>query len=265
MTKNLTFRLLQCLFMLTLMLMNSLTSSAAVVRKVWDPWTTEAVTKNMALVEVVEKEHNTVLDTIKARQQKIAKYTATMESIKELYRMSMQNVRGFGEETAYYKEIIHQLTKIPVNTVKATKAIMHSPGINYINCLNEIANLQLKAVSLVKLYTDVVNNGKVSLSDFTSGKGDKLSALLKGANLGKGDGYNFIDRYTRLALCMRLIGGLSDINYSLEMMIYICDYCSTLENLVQSLDPDTWVSYLTTKSIAKGIISDWNYEMGGSL
>ena len=72
---------------------------------VFDPWTTGAVTANAASQELIESQHNTRLDSINSKQQKIMQYTATMATIKELYKMSMENVSGFGAESQYYVEI----------------------------------------------------------------------------------------------------------------------------------------------------------------
>jgi hypothetical protein len=66
-----------------------------------------------AAQKLIEDKHNERLDTISAKQKKILQYTATMEGIKELYHLTMTNVRGFGEETAYYKEIFHAQCRHP--------------------------------------------------------------------------------------------------------------------------------------------------------
>ena len=75
--------------------------SAAVLH----PWTTGAVTANAASQEVIESQHNNRLDSINSKQQKLMQYTATMATIKELYKLSMENVSGFGSESQYYVEI----------------------------------------------------------------------------------------------------------------------------------------------------------------
>lgn len=237
---------------------------AAAVKVVIDPYAIKAEKANTELIRLTENEHNQELDSIKSKQEKIAKYTATMESIKELYRMSMQNVSGFGEESVYYKEMAMEFAKVPVNTAAALKAMKGCPIVNYINSLNEIANIQMSVISVVGTFADVVNNGKISLSDFTSKKDDKLSQLLKDAHVGKkGDGYNFLDRYERLGLCCTLISQIRDINMRLEQITYICRYCKSISNLVYSLDPDTWCDIMAGANIAESIIQQWKWEMGG--
>ena len=66
---------------------------------------------------------------------------------------------------------------------------------------------------MIEKFIDIVNNGKVDFTEFTSGKtNDKLTLLLKNAHLGKGDGYNFLDRYQRLTLANELLAHIIDIN-----------------------------------------------------
>lgn len=240
------------------------TAKSAYVKVVYDPWAISAEKANTELIRLTENEHNQELDSINDKQAKIAKYSATMESIKELYRMSMQNISGFGNESVYYKEMAMEFAKVPVNTAAALKAMKGCPIINYINSLNEISNIQMSVIGIVATFADVVNNGKVSLSDFTSKKNDKLSQLLKNAHAGKkGDGYNFLDRYERLNLCCTLISQLRDINMRLEQITYICKYCKSISNLVYSLDPDSWCDIMTGANIAESIISEWKWQMGG--
>ena len=75
-------------------------------RVVYDPWTTGQVSANTTAQKLIEDKHNERLDTISEKQKKILQYTATMEGIKELYHLTMTNVRGFGEESAYYCSVL---------------------------------------------------------------------------------------------------------------------------------------------------------------
>ena len=119
-------------------------------------------------------------------------------------------------------------------------------------------------VSLIEDFVDIVNNGKVDLSAFTSGKSnDKLSNLLKNAHIGKGDGYNFLDRYERLTLANKLLSHIVDINLRLQQIVYICEYCRTFSNFMYSIDPLTWASFFSGKNMVESVISDWNYQMNG--
>lgn len=243
-------------------LLFSTTSVNAWVRVVFDKNAIAAVGANTAFQTLIENKHNAQLDSIRSKQDKIMSYTTSMASIKELYRMSMQNISGFGEESAYYRQMAEQFIKVPGNTARAVKAIGRCPGINYINSLNEIVNIQAEVVGLIEDFVDIVNNGKVDLSAFTSGKSnDKISAFLKNAHLGKGDGYNFLDRYERLTLANKLLSHIVDINMRLQQIEYICEFCCTFSNLMYSIDPLTWATFFSGKSIVDDVVSDWNYHM----
>ena len=91
------------LLSLIVLLLYCVSSNATVVRLVIDKKSVAAVTANTAIQSSIEIIHNKTLEEIRKKQEKIMSYTASMESIKELYRMSMQNISGFGEESAYYK------------------------------------------------------------------------------------------------------------------------------------------------------------------
>lgn len=52
--------------------------ASAYYKLVIDPWTTAAVTANAASQELIESQHNTRLDSISSKQQKIMQYTATI-------------------------------------------------------------------------------------------------------------------------------------------------------------------------------------------
>ena len=233
-------------------------SASAWVRVVYDKNAIAAVGANTAFQKLIEDQHNARLDSIRSKQQKIMSYTASMESIKELYRMSMQNISGFGEESVYYRQMAENFLQVSGNTARAIKTFNRCPGINYVNSLNEIVNIQTEVVSLIEDFVDIVNNGKVDISAFTSGKSnDKLSMLLKNTHLGKGDGYNFLNRYQRLTLADKLLSHIVD----LQQIVYICEYCRTFGNFMYNIDPETWATFFTGKNMVESVISDWKYQM----
>ena len=234
----------------------------ALPKIVYDQKCIEAVGINTAYQNLAETSHNEMIDSIRIKQNSIMKYVTSMESMKELYKMSMQNVRGFGQESVYYRQIIENFSQIPLNTAEAVKAISRNPGINYINSLHEIVNIQAEVVSLIKTFVDIVNNGKIDFSAFTSGKNnDQFSVFLKNAHLGQGDGYNFIDRYQRLTLANDILSHLEEVNTRLYQIKCICEYCSTFSNLLYNIDPVTWASFFTGKNIVDNIIHSWNDQV----
>lgn len=60
---------------------------------------------NLASQKLIEGQHNQRLDSIASKKQKVELYTVSMATIKELYKLSMENISGFGTESLYYKEI----------------------------------------------------------------------------------------------------------------------------------------------------------------
>ena len=227
--------------------------SKAAWRVVIDPWTTGAVTANAASQELIESQHNARLDSINSKQQKIMQYTATMATIKELYKLSMENISGFGVESQYYVEIGACVAEIFKDVPVVLKYMGKSPGKNYVICLNEIMDIVLETESLVKDFVDIVNNGKVK----NPIKKAKDVPNVNAPTSGSGDGYNFIDRYERLTLANRIYTHLLVIRYKMEAITMMCQYCSDMNNLLMAIDIDSWAAYFTGKNIVDGLISDW--------
>lgn len=67
----------------------SVNSAKAWVKVVIDKNAIAAVGANTAFQTLIENKHNAQLDSIRSKQDKIMSYTASMASIKELYRISM--------------------------------------------------------------------------------------------------------------------------------------------------------------------------------
>ena len=161
-------------------------------RVVIDRKTTAAVLSNATSQKLIEDKHNGRLDSIKSKQEKLMKYTATMASIKELYQLSMQNITGFGEESKYYGEIVLLTAGIFKDVPIVLKQLGKSPGKNYVVCLNEMTNLVSETEGLVHDFVDIVNNGKVR-NPLGTAKED-----------GKDDGYNLLNRYERLTMANKI-------------------------------------------------------------
>jgi hypothetical protein len=227
-------------------------SAKAYVKVVIDPWTTEAVTQNTASQGLIEDQHNTRVDSINAKQQKIMQYTAAMQTIKELYVMSMQNVTGFGEETKYYSEIFSATVDIFRNVPVVLGYINSSPVKNYILCVNEMADVVAETQGLVADFINIVNNAKISVP------GD--SSITKNIPLQskKSDGYNFLDRYERLTLANNIYSRLLQIKYKMEVMAMTCQFCNGISDVLFAIDPESWAAYFTGKNIAEGLVNDWN-------
>lgn len=206
-----------------------------------DVKTTKAVTENTVAQVAIEKIHNLELDSVMKKQKKIAEYTAKMAVIKDLYRASMQNVEGFGQETQIYKEIVAQATDIFVNLPIATAELSKQP-LSIITTLKEVQGIGFEAQSLVRAFVKIVNNGKVSF------KMKNLSIA------GSDDGYNYINRTDRMIMANDILTRLTDINYKIQGLIYLARFCNGLSDLIYTLDIDTWCAYFDGKNRIENII-----------
>lgn len=226
-------------------LIGFVTNASAGWKVVYDPWTTAQVTANAGEQKLIEDKHNERLDTISAKQKKMAKYTATMESIKELYRLSMTNTRGFGDETVYYKEIFSISVEILAGVPTVSKFLVKHPGKNYILCLSELTDVMTETEDLVSEFINIVNNGKVK------------NPLKKSKAGNTGDGYNFLDRYDRMTLANRIYSRLLTMKYKMDVMVMMCRF-GDWNDVFFTLDPISWAAAFEGYYIVDGIINDWN-------
>ena len=227
-------------------------SAKAYVKVVIDPWTTGQVTANTASQTLIENQHNERVDSINAKQQKIMQYTAAMQTMKELYVMSMQNVTGFGEETKYYAEIFSATVDIFKNVPVVLEYINSNPVKNYILCANEMADVVAETKGLVSDFINIVNNAKI---DFP---GDSSITKHFPLDSKKDDGYNFLDRYERLTLANNIYSRLLQIKYKMEGMALTCQFCNGISDVLFAIDPESWAAYFTGKNAVEGLINDWN-------
>ena len=262
-------------------------TAGAAWRVVFDPKTTAQVSANTASQKLIEEKHNARLDSMSSKQQKIMQYTAAMQTIKELYHLSMENITGFGEETKYYVEICQLTLEIMENVPVVIDYINHSPVKNYILCVSEIADVVTETEGLVTDFIDIVNNGKVhnplkkatpimkcqrcggDLKTIDTTNPDKPHVYVcqkcgwntdsnVGAEENEGDGYNFLNRYERLTMANRVYSRLLEIKYKMEVMAMMCQYCNGLSDVLYAIDPQSWAAYFTGKNIVEGLINDWN-------
>ena len=240
---------LKCLSLVCALLV---VSSAKAYKVVIDPWTIGQVTANTTSQSLIENQHNTRVDSINAKQQKIMQFTAAMQTMKELYVMSMQNVSGFGEETKYYAEIFSTTVEIFENVPVVLEYINSNPVKNYILCANEMTDIVAETQGLVAEFINIVNNAKINVpGDSTITKHIPLQSK-------KSDGYNFLDRYERLTLANNIYSRLLQIKYKMEVMAMTCQFCNSFSDVLFAIDPESWAAYFTGKNAVEGIINDWN-------
>lgn len=175
-----------------------------------------------------------------------------MATIKELYKVTMQNVSGFGTESKYYKEIGLCAYGILKDVPELIKTVSKAKFSNKLLCLNELGNLVTETQQLVGNFVNIVNNATVQNPLKGQGTAEK-----------KSDGYNMLDRYERLSLANSIYSGLLEIRYKVEGMILIAQY-ATANDLFFAIDPEGWANVVTMKNNVSGLINDWNGLMASN-
>lgn len=220
--------------------------TVAQYRVVIDPSCIQVVSQNMATQKAIEGEHNKRLDSISAKQNKLEQYTLSMATIKELYKLTMENVSGFGPDSRYYVEIGKCAIDILTDMPELVKVVNKAKFANKLLCLNELANVVTETQQLVADFVNIVNNAKVENPLKGQASAEK-----------KSDGYNLLDRYERLTLANRIYSELMNIRYKVQGMMAMAQY-ATMNDLFFAIDPEGWVNIMVAKNSVNTIILNWN-------
>lgn len=207
-----------------------------------DTKTIEAVNENTAAIIAVEEAHNQVLEEVSKKAQAIASYASAMAAIKEAYRITMQNVDGFGQETQLYKAIAETAIEVVGDIPVAIREISKQPW-SAVTTYREMIGLSTEAISAVNTFVNIVNNGTVSL---------KLKDL---GTSGSDDGYNYLNRTDRYVLANSVLTRLTEIKYKLDAIIYMSQFCNRLQDVVYALSPDLWCGYFSMTNQVNTIVS----------
>ena len=206
----------------------------------------KVVTSNTASQKLIEDQHNQRLDSITAKKKKVELYSVSMATIKELYKLTMENVSGFGTESRYYKEIGSCAFDILKDVPELIKTVNQAKFTNKLYCLTELGGLVMETQQLVGNFVNIVNNAKVQNPLKGQGTAEK-----------KNDGYNLLDRYERLTLANSIYTGLMEIRYKVEGMMLMAQYAA-VNDLFFAIDPEGWANIVTMKNQVGGLIRDWN-------
>ena len=206
----------------------------------------KVVTSNTASQKLIENQHNQRLDSIASKKKKVELYSVSMATIKELYKLTMENVSGFGTESRYYKEIGSCAFDILKDVPELIKTVNQAKFTNKLYCLTELGGLVMETQQLVGNFVNIVNNAKVQNPLKGQGTAEK-----------KNDGYNLLDRYERLTLTNTIYTGLMEIRYKVEGMMLMAQY-ATVNDLFFAIDPEGWANIVTMKNQVGGLIRDWN-------
>lgn len=215
-------------------------------RVVIDPKTIEQVGINMASQKAIEGEHNKRLDSIASKQRKLEQYTLSMATIKEMYKLTMENVSGFGTESKYYVEIGRCALDIILDVPELIRVVNKAKFANKLLCLNELGNIITETQQLVADFVNIVNNSKVE----NPLKGQATAEK-------KSDGYNLLDRYERLTLANRIYSDLMSIRYKIQGMMAMAQY-ATMNDLFFAIDPEGWANVMVMKNQVNGLVLSWN-------
>lgn len=206
----------------------------------------KVVATNTASQKLIEDQHNKRLDSIAAKKQKVELYSVSMATIKELYKLTMENVSGFGTESLYYKEIGMCAFDILKDVPELISTVNKAKFKNKLACLTELGGLVMETQQLVGNFVNIVNNAKVQNPLKGQGTAER-----------KNDGYNLLDRYERLSLANRIYTDLMEIRYKVEGMMLMAQF-ATANDLFFAIDPEGWANVVTMKNQVGGLIQDWN-------
>lgn len=155
-------------------------------------------------------------------------------------------------------------------------------------CLNELTDVMLETEGLVNDFVNIVSNGKV-VNPLKKPKAPSSCSACGGTNIktiktgGKssyvfvcqkcghvdysnsttggnnvGDGYNFLDRYTRINLTYKIYGRLLEIKYRMDAMVMMCQF-GTWGDVFFKVDPKSWAAWFQASNSVNQLINEWNY------
>ena len=217
---------------------------------VCDYKTIATVAKNTATIEADWLLQKNLYDKINNLQNKNAGYTLDMALIAEAYKISMQNINGFGSESKYYQYIGESAVDIANRLPRLISTVSHAslPGKLYV--ITELSNLYGKTYQLVSDFINIATNAKVKSPLSTGGSANQQESK-------KGDGYNLLDRNDRLSIALTIYADLQNLRYKIIYLEWMVK-CATWGNLLYSMDPQSWASIMTGKIIMQSLISRWN-------
>lgn len=218
-------------------------SHAQFIQYNYDAKTVKAVGENVAAQIAIETVHNEELEKVSKKKKAIAEFSTALSAMKTAYKYSMQNVKGFGEETRIYKAVFETTTDI-VSLYPTALQSLSRKAYYSVMCYAEIAGLIAETSGCINTFVNIVNNGKVSF---------KKSSLLSVA--GTTDGYNYLNRSDRYVMANDVLTKLREIKYRLEGIVLMCRYNNGLHDLIYSLTPETWLTILTAQSQTETILN----------
>lgn len=220
--------------------------NAGWINIVYDYHCLTAYITNMAAIAAAEEPHTQKVDSINKKQQKIMQYSTAMAQIKEAYRVSMQNIDGFKEESQYYKSIANEATLIVKLCPELYEAFKGSQFPGKFVAATRILSLYDKTSQLVQDFINICTNSTVK-NPLSGGKKTE----------SKKDDYNVLDRKQRLGVAIQILSDLRQIRSELIRMRYNLQLCGK-EDILKVLDYGTYIRMLGAKNIAENIKHKWS-------
>lgn len=212
-----------------------------------DKKTIEQVGINTATQTLYNELQNQQVDSIKARQTKLAELLGFISTNKVLLRETYKNVAGFKKESRIYISIYNVGCNIIKHSGDAIVAVNKSKLTGKAISVIRIGSLVTDAVNLGKLFADIVSNGKVENPI------EDPNALTK----SNSDGPNLLNRHDRLKMAYSILGKLCEIDRKLVNLTYVCRFASA-DRLLREIDRESYINMLTAKRHMNSVIASWN-------
>jgi len=217
----------------------------------YDQKTLEALLANIAADKLINEECLRVNDTIKQRQSRLAELVDIIAANKELWSMTYKNIKGFKEESKYYKAIVNIGADIVRHSGQAYDALQSSKLPGKIMAESKIALLVTDAVSLGKAFADIVANGTVALPIKHPNDDGKVD------NSKRGDSHNYLNRRERLKMANDIFSRLKHIDRLLRQVIYYSK-ASTYLDVLKRIDRKGYLKAVQLKRESHNIADKWN-------
>lgn len=206
------------------------------------------VEANTTAIITQEEIHNLVVDSIKEKQSKLSELLVWIAENRRWHQEALKNIKGWGEESKIYKKMYSVGCDIVFDSARAISLIGKSNLTQKAVASIQVAKLVTSAISTGKVFADIVTNSTVRNPVQTEDSDKKK---------GEGDKHNLLNRDERVTMANKLLDELKEIDRQLMLICYMAKY-STLDDLIRSIDCQTWYSMVWGKLTAKEIIRKWN-------
>lgn len=214
----------------------------------YDQKSTEQVLLNTASQKTIEYLHTETVDTIQKRQRRLGGLVGSLSTYKTLFKLTLDNAKGFGVRSGIYKSIVATSGDIVAHSAAAVEAIGNTNLTGKAITLFKVAELVTEAAHLGNMFFDIVTNATVP---------NPLVGKMEGSKEAKKDERNLLNRHERLKMALDIRLELKKIDHQLVMLTYYCKH-NSLSDLLLTMDRKTWITYHYANFSSKQIINQWN-------